>query len=264
MIRVELIDASTGQMVGYTDSEVGALPESFAAETTLQIGGQHWRVLHAEPMSREEAVQTGRLVLTLQRMTAQMMSPKQVLYSLPTIFNPIPGVMPGMSYDGKPPFELDEDDWRQIEFVSSAQRGTIEIELNEIRRIFLEHRVPPGFDAIHVRQAPEEPLRGLNLTRDQLQAYFPEAEAFSGLTYQRASGLVPTGFAFRYGVAVLYGTVEDGRVTALALEFDPSGEPISAEPFARLMNDYQLVLVDWVRAQTLTASEIDAYLRQID
>src|SRR5690348_16903151 len=91
-VSVEFIDAPTGRVFARSDLPAGQLPDSFAPETTLHLGDDPWLVEHAEPWSAAEFVASGRLVLTVRRLTT--VAPHDVRYSLPTICDALPVVGP--------------------------------------------------------------------------------------------------------------------------------------------------------------------------
>ncbi len=153
-VNTFFIDASTGKAIGQADMPVEHLPQSFTHETTLQIGDEEWSVLTAEPLTAEEFIQTGKLVLTLQKVVK--VQTEHILFTLPTLCNEIPPIVVGSTKQGKNILELHEDDWRQIEFVSHTYRPAINSELAHIMRIYREASVNDGrvlgFKSLHVRQ----------------------------------------------------------------------------------------------------------------
>src|SRR5262245_44656630 len=88
LIHVEFVDASTGQVFGAYDAPPETLPENFTIGTKLHIGEQDWDVVKAEPLTRAEYLQSGTLRLTLAKI--MMMPVKDILYTLPTIYDAIP------------------------------------------------------------------------------------------------------------------------------------------------------------------------------
>src|SRR5690242_17556226 len=108
-IHVELFDAATGTLIGEADLPAEQLPESFAASTTLHLGDADWHVERAEPMTRDEYVKAGHLVLRLREVV--QVDPKQILFSLPTIEDALPPLHDG---PGEEAAALREDDWRQV------------------------------------------------------------------------------------------------------------------------------------------------------
>ncbi len=80
-VETLFIDASTGKAIGQADIPGETLPSSFALETTMHIEDEDWRVVKAEPMTAEEFFQTGKLVLTLQKVAK--VPTRNVLFTIP-------------------------------------------------------------------------------------------------------------------------------------------------------------------------------------
>src|SRR6185437_4474023 len=141
-IQVLFIYASTGKPFAQTLLPAEQLPATFELSTTLTIAGQDWSVINAEPPGAEDFRQTGRLVLTLAKIS--QMNPKDILYTLPTICNAIPAIATGTTRHDKHVFEIHEDDWQQTEFVSRLHREAVDAQLAEIRRIYDEASIDNG------------------------------------------------------------------------------------------------------------------------
>lgn len=266
-VETIFIDASTGKAIGRVDMPGERLPASFAPETTLHIADEDWQVIKAEPMTAEEFLQTGKLVLTLQKIIK--MSPKDILLTLPTICDEIPALLAGSTKRGKNVLELHEDDWRQIEFLSSSYRGVIEAELAQVRRIYREASVFDGsflaFKTLHLRQQLNTPLHG-GLPLNQLAPFFTSVpESYEGVAYQHTDGLIEGGFAFRVAAVLLYGQQFEGIVKILGLKIikDVPGEyKETAHALERFMAAYHLYLIDWCKPQLLMANAevLEAFL----
>jgi hypothetical protein len=231
-IHVQLVNAKTQTVMGEADLPVEQLPESFAEPTTLHLGGSDWSVVKAEPMTRDEYVKTGALLLVLHPI--EMVDPNTILFSLPTIENTMPPMSPGDAT-----CNMHEDDWRQHELVSARFEPEIAAELADIRKIH-EDRTGPGFKNIHVRSRIPEPLGGREVSLAALTAALgaPAREAVS-----LAGGVVTGGFAYAIGGGYLYGREDGGLVRELGVArgTDPSG-------LAAFARTNQLVLVDWCAA----------------
>jgi hypothetical protein len=238
-IQVHFINANSGQTIGRTELSLEQLPPSFETETTLQIGQTNWVVERAEPPTAPEFAQTGQLELLLREVT--MLPAKDILYSLPTICDELPGL--DSELDRSRCFVLREDDWRQVEFVTPDQLGTVDDQCAAIRRIYAEHAHEAGdmtaFDAIHVRSAPVRPI-GERLLLPQLTALLPAVvRHYTGVSFQGATGAVPNSFAMGFDDCVLYGLSTSDGVRVLAMH---GKETRPAQPLRSL----GLSLVDWV------------------
>ncbi len=270
VIHVVLRESGTEKEIAVEDLSASALPARFDVETTLQIDGQDWRVVAADPPDAAGYRRTGRLVLLLERLGNEtLLSPDTILYSLPTICDQVPAIVPESSKRGLETFDILEDDWRQIELVAARYAADVQVPLAEVTRIYREASVPAGpvlgFREIHVRKAMNFPI-GDPLTLDAVYACFDPAPAFyDGVGYRGHDGLVVGGFAFAAGPLTVYGQHLDGQVRVLGLALTP-GLPATAQAVlpsvARLMTTHDLLLVDWCRATVVPgdAAALQQYL----
>lgn len=245
-VRVQLVDEA-GTMLAQAELEPEALPESFESETTLELGGHSWLVVRAQPMTRAAYVATGQLTLALRKQQVQPVPVDQILYSLPTLNDFVPGVVPGSSKLEQRVLGLHQDQWRQVELVSRGHAAVVAGELAHIRRV-LERQRGPGFKELHVRKQPAAPLSDTSVTLAELDRLWPAAEYYDGLGYERAAGLIEHGFAFEAGTLQLYGQAEDGVVTTLGLTRAVAEPP---PPLRQLMSAHALLLVEWCTARVV-------------
>ncbi|BCL79629.1 hypothetical protein ccbrp13_20940 [Ktedonobacteria bacterium brp13] len=266
-VETLFMNASTGKAIGQADMPVERLPQSFAQETTMHIGDEDWKVIKAEPMTAEEFIQTGKLVLTLQKV--DKVPVKNIFFTLPTLCNEIPKILSGSTKEGKHVLELHEDDWRQIEFISLSYRSAIDFELAQIRSIYREASVNNGhllaFKKVHVRQHINTPLPE-EILLEQFVSFFTSAlYRYEGISYQGTDGLIDGGFAFRTSAALFYGQQVEGIVKILGVkmvENVPVENKDISHSFQRFMATYNLALMDWCKPQLITANieTIDNFL----
>jgi hypothetical protein len=76
------------------------------------------------------------------------------LFSVPTICDEIPPALLSASHVESDVYQLHEDDWRQVEFVSIAQMSTVELNLVEIRKV-RQQQVGAGFRASMFARSPD-------------------------------------------------------------------------------------------------------------
>lgn len=260
MIRIILIDDATDLVIGESDVEQDSLPDSFLSDTLLHISDQDWSVVEAEPLSREDFLKSRKVVLKLRRVEHE--NAAKILFSLPTICDPVPGT-DGPLLEGRE-LLLHEDDWRQVEFLSLAQEGLIDEELGEVAQILGGSRTEAGFRDIHVRKRIEHPLRDARLTLDDLRQASNTTAALgaaeSRVVLPDSSHCVTQSFSFfltrRFA---LYGLAHDDRVEVLAAarvgdEWQP---PASIDPIRRLAEEHDLLLVDWCGARKARAHDAD-------
>lgn len=268
-IQVLFIDASTGKPFGHTLLPVSQLPETFELATTMTISGQDWSVINAEPARAADFIQTGKLVLTLSKIS--MVNPKDILYSLPTICDALPAIAPGTTRQGKAVFEIHEDDWRQIECVSTSYRNAIDSQLAEIKRIYVEESKDNGrflvFKHIFIRSHVTAPISS-QIPLHQLLAMLPEHRPYEGVSYAKEVGLIDGGFAYKLAGLIVYGQATGGFVQTLALHAMPGERVIAPELGAALtsiMSRCDLYLIDWCTMTLLSpeAAAIQAYLQTL-
>jgi hypothetical protein len=236
-VKVTFIDAETGAIVGQAVLEPAQLPESFAAVTTLHLGSDDWQVAEADPMTRLEYAISGRLLLRLRKV--QLIDPKDMLFLLPTIEDLLPSLGEAGVDSG---CRLHEDDWRQWEFVAGGLSADIEAELEAVRAIRAQ-AVGIGFKTCHLRQRIPDPLAGVDLRLSEVAASMETAGA-ARTDVVLGGRRVERGFAFQWPGGTVYGTEDAGRVTCLAITDRPE------QPLLDLAKSRNLVLVDWVRADS--------------
>ncbi len=178
--------------------------------------------------------------------------PKDWLYSVPTICDEIPrALLPASGVDGDV-YRLDEDDWRQVEFVSTAQMSRVDRTLVEIRNVTAQ-RIGPGFPSVHVRSEPRYPLAGVQLRHQELAtATGPVVTDYAGVGYRDQDTWIAGSFAFEIADAVTaYGLESDGvlQVVGFAGVNQNVSRPL-IEKVTPLLRSHNLVLVAWEAAIT--------------
>lgn len=241
MVIVTFVNAGTGAVIGRTQLPPERLPEAFEVSTTLDLVGTQYVVVRAEPPYAAEFRATGNLTLFLE--AVELVSPRDIRFSLPTICDRLPVTDPGLDPANR--LELHEDDWRQIEYVDASLGGVVAAQRSGIRALVAEHaclddagRVV-GYAEIYVREEPVDPLpRGIPMSL-LLDALRPEVR-YSGVGFRGEPGRVPDSFAFRGADSVVYyGIAVGDRAKVLGLSvFPPSGG------FVPISDD--VVLVNWL------------------
>ncbi len=257
-VEVFFVDATTGKVFAQASMPPESLPETFARDTTLNLAGQDWRVVKAEPITAKEFTRTGKLVLTLEKVMT--MPARNILYTLPTICDEMPGIAQGTTKQGKNVFEMHEDDWRQIELVSHSYLEMINSQFSEIVRIFKDHGVRGdkflGFRDIYVRKGIRTPIQ-TQFALSELYAVFPVSRSdYDGIAYRQADGLITGGFAFKIDPLTVYGQQIDGLIKALGIQFSVgkvSDSIAVAAYFETIMSAHDLCLVDWCKTIAVNA-----------
>jgi len=251
-VEVTFIDDASGEPLGVTKMAPGDLPESFDLDTTLSIGSDDWSVVDAVPKTRVEYAQTKSLTLRLRRI--ELMDPGDVLYSLPSICDAIPGL--GDQPLSGSEFVVAEDDWRQFELVSGELAPVVDAEIEQIRRIHERAAAEVGWRDIHVRSKPEPPLT-CDLGLAQLTEALNVAGGSIGVTYRGAQSRILDGYAFHASGVTVYGVAPHGRVQVIAVDQYSATKP-EAEAIARLKALAQVTklgLVYWCRCARASTSD---------
>ena len=208
-------------------------------------------------MTRPEYIQAGKLTLTLSKIV--MMPVKEILYSLPTLYNTLPAMQIQTQTGSNLTFNADL--WRAIEFVPKSQQTAIDREFEAIAIIYQDHREGAGFNAIHVRTTPAAPIAGL-LRLPELKALFAGVHPFDAIAFLRENRIAKDVFAFRYGTWALYGELKGEVVQSLALEPQLLESPLPLDPILQLMRIYDLLLVDWINVNAMPYQEANLYLKR--
>jgi len=192
----------------------------------------------------------------------EMIDPRKLLFSLPTIHDGLPPVEPGGAgaAAGGGGGLLREDDWRQEEFVAAANAEYVARTLGEIRSHRAVHAAGPGFRDVFVRGEPPVPLAAAGITVDDVARALGTPER--GALYFMRDGLprVAGGFSLVFpDGGFVYGHAQPGGVvTALGLGL-VGGEPERhvPAPVARLAARFDLLFVDWVRDAVVSPGDED-------
>src|SRR5271166_2815826 len=190
----------------------------------------------------------------------QFIDPGNILYSIPTLCESTPAVdqlpRPGVCRS------LHEDDWRQIEFVSLANRAHIQKELESLNSLKQQYRSGPGWTSVYNRREHPTPLASTGVR-------FADMPPLSSSALWLGSG-PPWGGLVRGGFALsdssgwfLYGQrTPDGDIIQLALLYSASTMSAAmAKILSRLCSNSELILVDWFGAAVVDTSSADTVLK---
>jgi len=171
--------------------------------------------------------------------------PRSILFSLPTICDTLPPLVPTAAPQGVP--TLHEDDWRQVEFVGANDRPAVASEIQALQRFKTDNRASIGWKACFVRRERPNGIADSHLSfAELLRAVKSPA---SPLAVSSVEGVHPVegGFAISLdSESFLYGFHHDDLVLVLGLQ--PDGHPISDNTVSTLRAisaRFQLILVDW-------------------
>ncbi len=248
-IKLEVYNADNNELLSRVMVAANGLPSLFYPRQIVTIFNTTWQVDRAVPSSSYEFIDSGELKLYVKRPEAEMdVSP--ILHPMPTSADSVPPLAFGTTKAGKNVLEMDENDWRQFEFVSYLQRNTIEKCLGEIKKVYALETARRGFSRVHVRSEMPEPLYGINIRVSEVMNIFGEAAIpYSGLAFSRFAGLITGGFGLETSTNItLYGVQEEGIVRDLCMgTTEPTGRfRAHVEALASFAIFHNLCLVDWI------------------
>ena len=237
--------------MGTSKMPISQLPETFELDTTMNIHDEEWSVQDANPIHSKDFRKTKRLTLRLSKV--EYMNPKDLLYSLPTISDELPGTTDSNSFSGES-FSILEDDWRQFEFLKKSSSTLIEIECSKIEELKKEHsrKVDDSFTAFtncHVRDSIGHPELEVELS--DLQEVLSVAEV-GGLQFHGSSLFVNKGFSLTTPKSVFFGLVEDGIVQELCIGDLTDGTRKEVE---LILQNFDLLFVNWYHAEVVSRDD---------
>lgn len=249
MIKVTYINYSDQSVISSSELSPKLLPDYFSVDTTMELQGQKWSVVKAEPSEKAAFVKTGILRLELSKIT--MFSAEQLknlLYPIPTISNDLAS-NGGDIFPNDRLFAIHEDDWRQIEFISNKFSKQIDQELIDIQRIYTEERKGYAFKSMHVRERIPNPLKNKIIHIEDLKKLLPPKKTYDALSYFGAKGSVMQSFAWstKYGTAIWGQIDKKGNAVFLCVSGIPNESilEVYCKVLVKLMTNYGITYVDW-------------------
>ena len=252
-VTVEFLDRD-GNLLAKSKVPVEQLPETFRIDTTFELLGKEWSVATAEPLDKVEFSRTQHLRVTLHEIV--MMPPGDLLYSLPTISDEC-GVTTGATVPHDGLYQVSEDDWRQVEFVSAQFRAQVELELADIAAVRHLERVGIGYKRVHIRARIPEPLALVRLSRSAAKVLFPPEQEYEAVSFHRTPGSIAGSFAWRTeGGSVFWGVADNpDTVLWLGMHEGPKHDEQFEGRLVQLMSEQNLLLVDWCTATLVESNE---------
>lgn len=248
-IKVALIDAVTGKNLGKHKIPAELLPAAFNRPTMLEINNIKWRVLQADPVLADDFLFSKKL--TLKVLHAEQANAQQLKYNLPTVCNEMPLVtgVPGLYNDFT--LEIQEEDWRQIEFLSLERLKIIEEAVKNIEVILSSQSTPLlGYDKQYIRD---------NALQSKVFISWEEfcsvlINPVKGNIFFRNNDFVQNGFAIRSESYTYYGILENGFIRTLCLSQFGGAD----DEFMNVLSKFELSLVDWCNASRMSAETGEA------
>lgn len=187
----------------------------------------------------------------------QMIDPKEVLFSVPTIARDLPPLEPLSAPPAADAFMLHEDDWTQTEFLPLAMLPEIRRILSELKSFDAQNREGSGWRNLYVREFGREPLLIGAAALEHLKSVIGAGAGPAPLlTSAGGVACVRNGFTVEIGRNVtLYGHADESGIAVLAasLGVDPDDQKLT-ETFMKLSASDGLVLVDWRQQMLLLAT----------
>lgn len=186
----------------------------------------------------------------------QMMDPKEILFSMPTIASELPPLEPLNGPPDTGAFALHEDDWTQNEFLPKAMLPDVRRMLSELKTFEMQNREGPGWRNIYVREFKRMPLMAGKAALDHLQSVLGARVGATPLvTSVEGAARVRNGFTIEIGRNVhLYGYADENGIPVIGASLGPNpDDPKLTDAFTKLNASDDLILVDW-RQQMLLIS----------
>ena len=87
-----------------------------------------------------------------QKADVREFDPKSLLFSLPTICDEAPETIQNAGQASQSALQIDEDDWRQIEFIAVADLTQIDREMDDIETFKNANRAAIGWRNVYIRK----------------------------------------------------------------------------------------------------------------
>ena len=244
-IRVEFVETGKEKPFAVSMVPIGQLPDTFEVATTLDISGKKRSVVDAAPKQKSDFEKSGKLRVVLSQL--QMVNPKDILFSLPTINDRMCALQKAKSLDGM--LVIHEDDWRQVEFVSDKLLGDVETEITSIRAIYKTKRKGVGFTGMHIRKLIETPIDDGVIPYPALKNLFTISKEFSGFGISSYTAVAEHSFAFETQNGLrFYGVLSQKNNIVFLCLANTDG---FADKVSEIMKTFHLVGVDWCKCQTI-------------
>jgi hypothetical protein len=243
-IKVNLIEAVSNEQIGQVKLNADQLPASFKIATTFSYEGEDWQIEKAEPETVEEFSKTKELSLWLKKILKY--DPRNIRYSIPTINNELP-LFSSTSLYSDFTHTIHEDDWRQFEFLPTTLLTVVQEEMTVVENILFPEDDPDfdstnGFTKIHVRTKINS--QQLSISLEDLLTHVVVQQK-GKLKIDKHAEFVLNGFAFKTEHHLYYGTIENGVIKELCLDFFDSMD----EEISNILSNYNLLLVSWCRGE---------------
>lgn len=183
--------------------------------------------------------------------------PTSIFFTIPTLEDSFPPIA-GLS--DSPGLQINEDDWRQVEFIDKGQRSLIEQEMDEVREIYENHSEKNDtytfFTKVAIRKRIRQPLY---IDYSKLRSYLADNElALKGISVIRNSAQIKDGFSFTINGITFYGILDRGIIKTFCIHTSEGNEDLQlpAEQLSRLLKNENLYVVDWCKMKVMDENTI--------
>ncbi|WP_372365518.1 hypothetical protein [Candidatus Uabimicrobium sp. HlEnr_7] len=242
-IFVSFYQESGDKLLAACEIPTGELPDTFAVDTQMHVGGQSFKVIDAKPKEKSDFLKSGKLEIFLEDEETKV-ALKKKNYSLPTINNK---VTPGEKVQNPGDvFFIAESDVRQVEFVSMSFAREINTELLAIGNIYDKQDKEGKFENIHSRKLIESPLETSRLSVDNIQEIFQVQKRYDSVGYNESKRVIANSFAFlTIDSLILWGEIVQDNIAFLNLVRQKNTKDCVCEKMDRFLIENNLYLVDW-------------------
>ncbi|WP_372370979.1 hypothetical protein [Candidatus Uabimicrobium sp. HlEnr_7] len=245
-ISIEFYDFINKKLLKTVSKSLEQLPDVFEKDTAIHFSDSHWVISEALPSEKSEFQESGKVKLFLSK--TEVMDPKKILYSLPSISEDIPNIIESDTTEGT--LVLLEDDWRQVECLEARFLKNINEELSQIRNVYENERESAGFRNMHLRKLILSPLGDKTLLIEHLEKHFEIKMRYNSVGFSSSYGVIENGFALATESNwIFWGQLNDNNHICFLNVIAMANALV--EPFSSQMNaflkDEKLYLVDWTR-----------------
>ena len=231
-ITVQFIEYSTGKVIGISYMLPEQLPGTFAIETKITISGAEWLVKDARPVSSADFI-----------------------YSAPTISNEFPP-MSDTSLFNDFQVSINDDDWRQYEFLNKSTFPLIDIEVKKIKDIIVNNSQHlsedmMGFTKCHARNVIGEP--NLNLSFPELKEML-NISSIGSVKIAGNNSFVLNAIALATDNTTFYGILNLDKKTVTQLCIS-SFSDTTIDEIEKITRKFGLIFINWYRCEIITDND---------
>ena len=180
--------------------------------------------------------------------------PASILFSIPTLNDALPPTVQGSGDGNSSAFRLDEDDWRQIEFIAAPALPRVQNEMVEIEAFKRANQAGLGWKNVYLRKERPDGLFHSHISYASLIDSVPHGpirELMIGMRGQERK--VEGGFAFDLSpTVVLYGRQSNGILVDLAVNRAPEPNDTDSVRIPVLCKKFDLILANWYACRVVS------------